>query len=342
MRQQDGGSAVGGQVADPRVASDPLLHRVIADVRRTQGEVERFRGDSILDKQRLFAELEGGDPERRLICYLTGPGRGDINLADAAPIGSMLDASGECENLDLMLNSGGGSGEMAEKVIEMCRAHCRREFRVIVPNFAKSAATMIALGADVILMGYLSELGPIDPQYALLVGDIPQMVSGQSFLNAHDDLQQKVMEATAAGDSPIGYLQSLGTSTMEPAFLEHCRRAIDFSRDVTKKFLPKYQLRAKYGGRKISKRRMQALADEAAENLVSVSKRFSHGRLIGAEEARDDVGLNVELLDRHDPRWEAYWELYVRAEVYMQSMSSVEDQPVSKLFFDADSTLPAY
>jgi hypothetical protein len=337
MRESEVGSAL-----NPEVASDPLLHRVLEDVNRTHGEVERLRGDLILDKERLFPEVEDGKVERRLICYLTGPGGGDINLADAAPIGSMLDAIGMCENLDLMLNSPGGSGEMAEKVIEMCRAHCRHEFRVVVPNFAKSAATMIALGADTILMGYLSELGPIDPQYRLVIGNAEQMVSGQSCLQAYEVAQQKVKETMATGDSPVGYLQSLSSSTMEPAFIEHCRRGIDFSRDIAEKFLPRYQLKAKYRGQRISKTRMRALARQAAENLVSANKRFSHGRLIGPEEARDEVGLNVELLDRCDRHWETYWELYVRAEVYMQSMPPMGDRPVSKLFFDRESTLPAY
>jgi hypothetical protein len=331
---------------DPKIAADPLLHRVLADVGRTRSEVERFQGDSILDKTRLFPQVEdgksSGKPHRRLIGYLSGPGLGEINLADAAPIGSMLDAIGMCENLDLMLNSPGGSGEMAEKLIEMCRAHCRREFRVVVPNFAKSAATMIALGADTIVMGYLSELGPIDPQYTILVGHAEQLVSGQSFLRAYDAAQAKVKEAMAAGDSPVGYLQSLSASTMEPAFIEHCRRGIDFSRDIAKKFLPKYQLRAKHKGEKVTKAKMDSLARDAAENLLSENIRFSHGRLIGAEEARDDVGLNVELLDRCDPYWEAYWELYVRAEVYMQTMAPMGDRPVNKLFFDRASTLPAF
>src|SRR4029077_10433654 len=118
---------------DPKIPNDPLLHRVLADVGRTRSEVERFQGDSILDKTRLFPQVEDGEPSRRLIGYLSGPGLGEINLADAAPIGSMLDAIGMCDNLDLMLNSPGGSGEMAEKVIEMCREHCRDEFRVVVP-----------------------------------------------------------------------------------------------------------------------------------------------------------------------------------------------------------------
>lgn len=323
---------------DPKITADPILHRVLDDVAKTQSDLERRRGDAILARDRLFEVAENDG--RRLIAYLTGPGGGEVHLADAAPIGSMLDAIGECENLDLMLNSPGGSGEMAEKLIAMCREHCRHEFRVIVPNFAKSAATMIALGADVIVMGYLSELGPIDPQYMISVGDVAHMVSGQSFIQAYDTAQEKVNEAMAAGESPVGYLQSLSSSTMEPAFIEHCRRGVQFSRDLAKKMLLTHQLPKKHAN--TERDHLEALAATAAEDLLSANARFSHGRLIGAEEARDQVGLNVEVLPRDDERWEAYWELYVRAEVYMQSFAPMGDRPVSKIFFDRSSTLPAF
>jgi hypothetical protein len=36
---------------------------------------------------------------------------------------------------------------------------------VVIPRKAKSAATLLALGADEIHMGLMSELGPIDPQF---------------------------------------------------------------------------------------------------------------------------------------------------------------------------------
>ena len=39
--------------------------------------------------------------------------------------------------------------------------------RVIVPDYAKSAGTLMALGADRIIMSETSELGPIDPQVIL-------------------------------------------------------------------------------------------------------------------------------------------------------------------------------
>jgi ClpP class serine protease len=273
----------------------------LADIAQVHGQTERFRGDAILHKAELFKLLEDeSKPPRRLIGYVAGPG--PIDHSDAAPFGSMLDSIGDCDRLDLLLHSGGGSGEVAEKLVEMCRSRCRREFRVIVPNYAKSAATMVALGGESIVMAAdRSELGPIDPQYEITVGNERQQVSGQSFLQAYELAQQKVREASEKQQPVVGYLQSLAASTMEPAFIEHCRR----------------------------------------ENLLSARARFSHGRLIGPEEARDEVGLNIEIMDRDDPVWQAYWELYVRAEVYMQWMGA-EGARAAKLFFDRDSTLPSY
>src|SRR5262249_17470124 len=56
----------------------------------------------------------------------------------------------------------------AEKLISILRTCVGTgRLRVIVPDFAKSAGTLMALGADQIVMGDTSELGPIDPQVIL-------------------------------------------------------------------------------------------------------------------------------------------------------------------------------
>lgn len=330
---------------NPKIAADPVLHGVLQETGRVYAEAEQlaqeYRADQLLAKDRLFGLLE--DDDRRLLCYLSGPG-GGIDQSDAAPLGSMLDALGDVASIDLLIHSPGGFGEVAEKIVQMCRSCCTESFRVIVPNYAKSAATMIALGGDAIVMGDRSELGPIDPQYEIAVGGVVQSISGQSFIQAFDDAQEGIKTLIADNESPVGVLQSLATSTMEPAFIEHCRRGVEFSRDIARKFLREYQLPAMFEARNETRHvnTIRARAKRAAENLLSANTRFSHGRLIGAEEARDDVGLHVDLLDRHDPVWAAYWELYVRAEVFMQSLGAGEQQRPTKLFFDRTSTLPTY
>jgi len=70
----------------------------------------------------------------------------------------------ECpiERLDLFLCSMGGSGTTPWRIVSLLREYAK-EFNVLIPFKAYSAATLIALGADEILMHPCGELGPIDP-----------------------------------------------------------------------------------------------------------------------------------------------------------------------------------
>ena len=68
------------------------------------------------------------------------------------------------QDLHLMLDTPGGDGETAVRLVRAAQARCRK-LTVIVPNQAKSAGTILALGAHHILMGPTSDLGPVDPQF---------------------------------------------------------------------------------------------------------------------------------------------------------------------------------
>ncbi len=63
----------------------------------------------------------------------------------------------------LLIDSPGGSAEAAYKLARFLRIHCGG-YTAIVPRYAKSAATLLALGADEILLGDCGELGPLDAQ----------------------------------------------------------------------------------------------------------------------------------------------------------------------------------
>lgn len=64
----------------------------------------------------------------------------------------------------LLIYSRGGSIEPAYLISKTCKKLSNDKFAVAIPRKAKSAATLISLGADEIHMGLMSELGPIDPQ----------------------------------------------------------------------------------------------------------------------------------------------------------------------------------
>ena len=75
------------------------------------------------------------------------------------------------KNVTLIIQSPGGGIEPAYQISKVCKLFAKDTFRVIVPRYAKSAATLISLGADEIHMGPLSHLGPIDPQ----IGGLPAL-----------------------------------------------------------------------------------------------------------------------------------------------------------------------
>jgi hypothetical protein len=65
--------------------------------------------------------------------------------------------------VDLWLDSPGGSARDAYKIALLLRSISSR-IRVVIPDYAKSAATLLSLVADEIYMGPAAELGPLDAQ----------------------------------------------------------------------------------------------------------------------------------------------------------------------------------
>ncbi len=84
--------------------------------------------------------------------------------------------------LDLMLTSPGGDPDAAGSIMEYLRSRFAH-IRAVVPVAAMSAATMMALSCDEILMGKQSQLGPIDPQLTVFTPEGPRSSPGQAILD---------------------------------------------------------------------------------------------------------------------------------------------------------------
>ena len=74
----------------------------------------------------------------------------------------LLAPTAELRKLDLFMYSRGGDVSVPWRIVTMAREFAD-EFNVLVPYHCHSAATMICLGADEIVMGRKGELSPIDP-----------------------------------------------------------------------------------------------------------------------------------------------------------------------------------
>jgi len=193
-----------------------------------------------------------------------------------------------------MISSPGGDPNAAEKLLMMFRERFPDGFNVIVPDYAKSAATMLALGSDKIIMGYLAELGPIDPQLSL--GEGPA-VPARSFIDGLDYIRERI---TKYGDPTQMYYPML--SLIQPQNIAVCQRAIDDSQQFAEKWLKAGMLKED-----------PEQAKKVAEWLSNGVEYKSHGKIIGFEEAQDKLKLNVERIDPQSDFWSCLWELYVRS-----------------------------
>ncbi len=108
----------------------------------------------------LIKELEQARGSRVIVYWLTPMAR----IADAvsAYLYDQLVAIGTTKKLDLVIFTLGGDVEAPSRIITLLREFCS-ELTVLAPFKCSSAGTMIAMGADEIIMTPLSVLGPIDP-----------------------------------------------------------------------------------------------------------------------------------------------------------------------------------
>ncbi|MCD6233193.1 hypothetical protein J7J81_02320, partial [bacterium] len=121
-----------------------------------------------METKNLIQQIEANRGSK-VITYLTSDRKGPVNARiamDIIPvISQQLHQIGKTEEIDLFLYSTGGDTMVPWRLVSMIREYCNK-FSVLVPYKAHSAATMIALGADEIVMTDLSELSPIDPSTA--------------------------------------------------------------------------------------------------------------------------------------------------------------------------------
>jgi hypothetical protein len=91
----------------------------------------------------------------------------ELKREDFFMLADMLEDENPDKDIDMVVLSPGGNGEAGFRIGHSFQQWAKqrlKSFRVIVPLYAKSAATILALGAGQIVMGLQSEIGPIDPQ----------------------------------------------------------------------------------------------------------------------------------------------------------------------------------
>lgn len=183
--------------------------------------------------RRVHDEVTQGHPQRRHLYDEIENHLGDTKVVVAFfssfhfPViiedrdADIIEEALQTTNLDgkelvLLLNSPGGDALAAERIVNICRSYSHGgKFSVIVPKMAKSAATMICLGASEIGMSATSELGPIDPQIPIF-DDNGALVN---YLAAHEIIEsyEKLM---STANRTKGRIEPYLEQCMDDRFIE--------------------------------------------------------------------------------------------------------------------------
>ena len=107
-----------------------------------------------------------------------------LGIAEEFAVESVIDeikSKTDCKNLLLQVNSPGGAVASSYKVARALR-NAFEKITVFVPHIAASGGTLIALTGNEIVMGMMSQLSPLDPQFENKNG---RVVSARSVIQAH-------------------------------------------------------------------------------------------------------------------------------------------------------------
>lgn len=257
---------------------------------------------------KLIGDLRNG---RTVVSFFMSFYKGDyiLSQSDADQLEEILCNAKIHNGITLILDAPGGDGLAAERIIQICRGYSKGDFETIVPARAKSAATMVCLGSDRILMSQTSELGPIDPQVAFdLTGSGQQSwVAAQHVTKAYNDLFQEAVNLQNGRIEP--YLQQL--QKFNAVFIKDLEQATELSKNIAISSLKQGMMKTKTDDQ----------IRELIKHFTEPELTLSHGRGINIASARS-CGLNVEEIPLDSELWKVIWGLYIRSKYVVESQHS--------------------
>lgn len=259
-------------------------------------------------RQSLIARLEELIKPRRVVTFFTSSiYPSTIEDSDADMIEGVLQKIDCTQGLVLVINSQGGSGLAAERIVNVCRKYSNGKFEVIVPKMAKSAATMVCLGADKIHMSDTSELGPIDPQVAYR-DQSEQRFVWVSLWSVLESYRTLLGQAVAEKGNIDPYLLQL--ARYDARQIKQWELEQSLSEDIAIQVLASGMMKDK-------------ATDQIRKNielLLDPQQTMSHGRPIYYQQATA-MGLNIEHHPNRSEYWDVVWEIYIRTGHNVNSMS---------------------
>lgn len=235
-----------------------------------------------LENYRKLEELRGS----KLLVYCTSDrpnAETNIGTDVLKPLADHLDLIGDVDKISLFLYSNGGSTLAAWNIVNLIRSFCK-DFEIIIPFRCQSAATLMSLGTDRIVMTKQATLGPIDP-------------STNGYMNPQININGQVIRVPVSVEHVNGFIdmakENLGIENSTD-FKEVFLKLADSIHPLSLGDVYKAKSQIKMLAEKLLKH--HTIDDDNVEKVVNFlcSETGSHDYTINRREAKDELGLNIE------------------------------------------------
>jgi ATP-dependent protease ClpP protease subunit len=209
------------------------------------------------------------------------------------------------KGLDLILHTPGGAISATEAIIHYIRSLFKTDIRVIVPQLAMSAGTLVALSAKEIIMGHHSSLGPIDPQFM----GVSAHAVVQEFKRAKREIQHnpRCIE-----------LWKTIIAKYHPTFIGDCQKAVKWGENLAKDLLSTGMFQDD------SEEYKKQIIDQIIEGLADHNVSKSHNRHFSSKQCAD-FGIKIFNLESDQKLQD------VVLSIHHATICTVSNPPIIKL-----------
>jgi len=225
----------------------------------------KLKGPELIEERKMQLRRISEIRQRDVLVFAADLNKNQAPIAIGYP--DLLPITDQLQNLkgnalDFMLETPGGSGEVAEDIVRLLRDQYS-SLAVIIPGWAKSAGTLIAMAANEILMDGGSALGPIDAQLSWQ----GKTFSADALIEGFEKIKREVEETQSLNRAYIPMLQGIS-----PGEIQSAENALKFAKILVTRWLAEHKFsdwtHHSSTGEPVTEEDKKARAREIAEQLV--------------------------------------------------------------------------
>ncbi|MHB8858309.1 MAG: SDH family Clp fold serine proteinase [Thermoleophilia bacterium] len=221
------------------------------------------------------------------------------------------------DKLVVFLTTPGGYIEVVHRIVDTLRHHYGF-VDFVIPNYAYSAGTVLALSGDAIHMNYYSRLGPIDPQVET---DNNRSCSALGYLIKWDELLKKARDGSITAAEIHLMLDGF-----DQAELYHFEQARALSITLLKEWLAEYKFKnwdkTETRGKRVTNAMRKARAAGIAKKLNNTNRWHSHGYGISMDVLRKDLKLLIDDFDSDLDTGQKIKDYYALLDDFMKKLGN--------------------